>query len=94
MWLKKKGLPPLKPLSSETPIKLEWLKECAADYGIKFAPGDVLIVRSGFTEAFLNLSKEELANFNSLDGAAGVEATEDLMRWVWDQGFAAVAGDT
>jgi hypothetical protein len=93
-WLEKTGKPALKPLGVTTPITYEMLTACAADHGLKFAPGDVLIVRSGFTEAFLAMTDEERAKYNPLQGAGGVDASEDVMRWHWEQGFAAVAGDT
>lgn len=93
-WLEKTGGKPLEGCKNTTPITLTHLKQCAADYGVKFAPGDLLIVRSGFTEAFLALTDEERANYSPLNGAVGVEASEEVMRWIWEQGFAAVAGDT
>lgn len=89
----KKGLPPLDPLTQKTPITLEMLKGCAADQAVKFAPGDVLIVRSGWTEAFLALTDEERAEYNPLLGCIGVQASEEVMEWHWENGFAAVAGD-
>lgn len=93
-WLAKKGLPPLKPLTVDTPITLEMLKGCAADQGVKFAPGDVLVVRSGWTEAFIALEGEARKKYDPIENAGGVFASEEVMQWHWENGFAAVAGDT
>ncbi|KAJ0361873.1 hypothetical protein COL154_006609 [Colletotrichum chrysophilum] len=76
-------------------ITLEHLKQVAAEQNVTFQSGDILLIRSGFT-----------AGYNAKDDAAqkavaaraspdflGVEPTKDVLRWIWETGFAAVAGD-
>lgn len=78
-----------------TPISLSTLKACAEDEGVTLAPGDILIVRTGFTEALYDLNEEGLAAMlAAAKGWVGVEQTEEVMRWHWDNGIAAVATDT
>ncbi|PHH69354.1 hypothetical protein CDD82_7816 [Ophiocordyceps australis] len=77
-------------------ITLDVLKDIAKQEGVTFRRGDILLVRSGTvkhwddhmtTEAKMSYSLEKAPSF------IGVEGSEDMVRWVWDQGFAAVAGD-
>lgn len=94
-WLEKNGRPKLKPFSRDTPITLEMLQGCAADQGNKFEVGDILIVRSGLTEELMALTEEEHnAMLKAAKGWVGVDQGEDVLRWHWENGFAAVAGDT
>ncbi|KAL0933906.1 major facilitator superfamily transporter [Colletotrichum truncatum] len=76
-------------------ISLAHLKQIAKEQNVTFRPGDILFVRSGFT-----------AGYNAKDKAAqnaiaarespdflGVEPTKDVLQWLWESEFAAVAGD-
>lgn len=98
-WLEKNGKPALKALSNQTPVTLDMLKQCSADHGIKYEKGDVLIVRTGFTEALCQLNPEQekqaSADLHSgkTSGFVGVDSSEEVMRWHWENGIAAVAGD-
>ncbi|TXT11188.1 hypothetical protein VHUM_01939 [Vanrija humicola] len=92
-YVARHNLPPLEPLSARTPITLAHLQGAAADQGVEFAEGDVLIVRTGFTEALKALTPEQREKFDFMDGIIGVESTEEVARWHWDTGFAAVATD-
>ncbi|CAL5874334.1 uncharacterized protein PFLUO_LOCUS8630 [Penicillium psychrofluorescens] len=92
-WATSKGIP-VSALES-TPITLENLKQAAADYKLDFRKGDIFFVRSGFTAAYNKLSaqeREDLPKRPSPD-FSGVEATEEMLRWLWEHQFAAVAGD-
>ena len=57
--------------------------------------GDILLVRTGWTEAFEALSDEERAALPKREsrGSSGVDDGEDSMRWHWEKGIAAVASD-
>lgn len=58
--------------------------------------GDILFIRTGFTAAFDALSpssQRQLAERPCPD-FAGVEATPDVLQWLWESSFAAVAGDS
>ncbi|KAJ5769832.1 uncharacterized protein N7511_001883 [Penicillium nucicola] len=81
-------------LTSEA-ITLENLQKAAQHYNLDFQTGDILFIRSGFTEAYNKLNddqRKELALRPSPD-FSGVEATEEMVRWLWEKQFAAVAGD-
>lgn len=78
-----------------TAINLPTLKEIAASQGTTFRQGDILFVRTGWTKSYDLLSADqclEIAN-KSNPPAIGVESSEETLRWIWDEGFAAVAGD-
>jgi hypothetical protein len=77
-------------------IPLSVLKGCSEDAGIAFKKGDILIVHTGFMEAYLGETrgKQEALVARDVKGWCGVEASEEVLRWHWDQGFAAVATDT
>lgn len=67
------------------------------EHDLKVDSGDIIVLHTGFFEALEPLSSEERAALGcrGVDkGWAGVEATEDMMRWHWDHGIAAVATDT
>jgi hypothetical protein len=63
---------------------------------ITFRPGDVLLIRSGWLPEYQKLTPEAQEQLGGRDDRAsiGVEATEESLRWHWENGFAAVAGDT
>lgn len=68
------------------------LKGCVAHQGTVIEPGDILLVRTGWTEAFSALSPEEKERCKLLPDC-GMERGEEMLRWHWDQGLAAVASD-
>lgn len=63
---------------------------------MRFERGDVLLVRSGWLAAYRNLTIEERAALpdRKVRSSCGVEASEESIRWHWDNAFSAVAGDT
>ncbi|KAF9760800.1 hypothetical protein IL306_004110 [Fusarium sp. DS 682] len=77
-------------------IPLWQLKEVAAKQGITFRCGDILFIRTGWLKAYYNLSKEEQAALPHREArtSCGVEASEEMVRWHWENKFAAVASDT
>lgn len=76
-------------------ITVEQLKAVAEEQGVKFLPGDILFVRTGFTRAYERLSREEEREISQRaePNFIGIEASCDMLRWLWDQSFAAIAGD-
>jgi hypothetical protein len=81
-------------LESET-IALEHIKRVVQDHKLEFRKGDILFIRSGFTAAYNKLNdqqRQDLALRSSPD-FSGVEASEGMVRWLWDRQFSAVAGD-
>ncbi|THH29216.1 hypothetical protein EUX98_g4968 [Antrodiella citrinella] len=75
-------------------IPLQDLLDCAKQQGVSFQHGDILLLRIGFTQRYYSASSEER---DSLGGKpetlAGIEQTEDMKRFLWDNHFAAIASD-
>ena len=74
-------------------ITVDDLERTARRHGVALAPGDVLLVRTGWIEAYERL---DAAGRQSLDrdmASAGLEGSERTAEWLWDHGVAAVAAD-
>jgi kynurenine formamidase len=77
-------------------IRLVDILAIAAEHSIVFQKGDILFLRMGMTKEWdTNMTLEEKEKYaaNPHPQHAGVEATQAMLRWIWDTGFAAVAGD-
>ena len=75
------------------PIDVATLEAVKKHQGTDFRHGDVLLVRSGFTEGLDGASAEEQEEMLSTHSSVGVEGCEASARWVWNNHFSAVAGD-
>lgn len=77
-------------------ITLEQLLQCAKEQGTEFRVGDILLIRSGWLEDYNRRSDEEKAALASREerSFSGVENSVEMVKWHWEMGFAAVAGDT
>jgi hypothetical protein len=77
-------------------IRLTEILEIAKESNITFHRGDILFVRIGVTNEWDNImtdaQKREYSQTRNPEHA-GVEATTHVLRWLWDCGFSAVAGD-
>ncbi|KAK6189274.1 hypothetical protein LQW54_013433 [Pestalotiopsis sp. IQ-011] len=80
---------------SQHTIQLADILEIAERSNIVFERGDILLVRSGFTREWEGMSVDAKKAYGASKNPqhAGVEATTDVLRWIWDTGFSAVAGD-
>lgn len=77
-------------------IPVSQLKDVAREQNVSFRHGDVLLIRTGWLAQYKQLSAAEQDRLGGRDDRAscGVEASEESMKWHWEQGFAAVASDT
>lgn len=75
------------------PIKISDLEKVAQKQGVEFKQGDVLIIRSGFTEELGAMNAEQQGQAMSSHRVCGVEGTPEAAKWIWNKHFAAVAGD-
>ncbi|KAF5704090.1 cyclase [Fusarium mundagurra] len=77
-------------------IPLSQLKAVAEQQGTTFRSGDILFIRTGWLKAYRSLSREEQAALphRKARTSCGVEASEEMMQWHWENQFAAVASDT
>lgn len=82
-----------------TDITAADLREVAAAQGTQLLEGDMLLIRTGWMHWYSQTSAEEreeiarLAVAQVMEGP-GVEASEDMARFLWNSHFAAVATDT
>ncbi|KAK2929202.1 Kynurenine formamidase/cyclase-like [Fusarium oxysporum f. sp. vasinfectum] len=70
--------------------------EYARQQGVKFLRGDILFVRIGVVREWdLQMTAaDKLAYAQSSNPQhAGVEGTEEMLKWIWNEGFSAVASD-
>jgi hypothetical protein len=77
-------------------IPLSDLKKVAEAQNVTFRSNDILFIRSGYINALSSLSKEDAAVYASKTSempGIGVESGEEILRWIWENQFAAVAGD-
>jgi len=74
-------------------ITLDALKDVAKHQGTTFRQGDILIVRSGFTEDLGAAGAEEQEQMLGTHKCIGVAGNEEVAKWVWNNHFASVAGD-
>ncbi|KAF9880179.1 hypothetical protein CkaCkLH20_02133 [Colletotrichum karsti] len=80
---------------SAFPISIIDIEAALAEQGTNFRPGDILIMRTGYIKRYNESSEEERQKHTLFgDGAIGMAATEETVRWLYDKHFAAMAGDT
>ncbi|KAB8225667.1 hypothetical protein BDV33DRAFT_198578 [Aspergillus novoparasiticus] len=94
-WAEKKGI--TYSTFSTHQVRLSDILEIAKECNITFQKGDILFVRVGVTKEWDTVMTDEQKKQYSENPSpehAGVEATTDMLRWLWDSGFAAIASDT
>ncbi|KAL4886236.1 hypothetical protein BJY04DRAFT_213768 [Aspergillus karnatakaensis] len=86
---------PLTPFTTST-IPLSTLLTILTETSTTPRPGDILFVRTGFTEAYNALSSAQEADLAArpMPDFAGVENGENTLRWLWENQFAAIASDS
>jgi kynurenine formamidase len=75
-------------------VPFEDLQGALKDQKTRIQPGDILLIRIGWTEFYLGAdarTKEDLARETKVPG---IEASERVARWLWDSRIAAVASDS
>ncbi|AEO56646.1 hypothetical protein MYCTH_2301788 [Thermothelomyces thermophilus ATCC 42464] len=74
-------------------ITTEDIEKVAKYQGVEFKHGDILIIRTGYTEILEAPTPEDMAKFQAAT-LSGVHGTVETARWAWNRRFAAVAGDS
>ncbi|PWY81329.1 hypothetical protein BO83DRAFT_375522 [Aspergillus eucalypticola CBS 122712] len=76
-------------------VSLDDVLTIAKECNITFQPGDILFLRVGLPTTWDNMSDEEKVEYSQQQTPqhAGLEQSERVVRFLWDQHFAAVAGD-
>ncbi|KAF1809940.1 hypothetical protein P152DRAFT_421986 [Eremomyces bilateralis CBS 781.70] len=91
-WAEKKGIQ-YDPMSRHC-IKLDDMKQIAKEQNIEFRQGDILIVRSGWIKWYEEATDEaRTAKVSNGHEYVGVEGCPETIEWLWNNHFAAVAGD-
>ncbi|MBV35883.1 MAG: hypothetical protein CMP47_10615 [Rickettsiales bacterium] len=81
---------------SDHSIPLSVLLEIAEEQNVTFRRGDILFVRVGVTKEWDTQMTPAVKNAyaeSKNPQHAGIEGTEEMLRWIWNTGFAAVASD-
>ncbi|KAH7240763.1 uncharacterized protein BKA55DRAFT_648869 [Fusarium redolens] len=77
-------------------IKLNDIHQIAKECNITFQRGDILLVRIGVIKEWehsMDVDAKKAYAATTSPQHAGVEGTMDVLKWIWNTGFAAVAGD-
>ena len=75
-------------------IALEDLWETLSEQKTELRAGDVLLVRIGWTKAYLAMSSEQKEALAARTKSPGIEGTARTAKWLWDSRIAAVASDS
>jgi kynurenine formamidase len=75
-------------------IALEDLWEALREQKTEMRPGDVLLVRIGWTKAYLAMSPEQKEVLAARTKSPGIEGTVRTAKWLWDSRISAVASDS
>jgi hypothetical protein len=83
---------------STRPITLAEIRSCAKAQGVTFEYGDILVIRSGWINTYLSFDQARRDELGNAVGYAsqtfvGVEQTEEMLDFLHDNYFSAVAGD-
>ena len=77
----------------DTAITIKDLEAIAKHQGTTFKPGDICIVRSGFTEDLGVGDAKKQEEMMGSHKCIGVEGSKESAKWFWNKHFSAVAGD-
>ncbi len=75
-------------------IALEDLWETLREQKTELRPGDVLLVRIGWTKAYLAMSVVQKEALAARTKSPGIEGTARTAKWLWDSRISAVASDS
>jgi kynurenine formamidase len=75
-------------------IPFEDLLATLEDQKTAIRAGDVLLIRIGWTKAYLAMSSEEKAELAANTKSPGIEGTARVAKWLWDSRIAAAASDS
>lgn len=89
----KDGILPYDPWTTH-PITVKDLEACAEAQGISFRRGDILMLRVGFIKKYYESTQESRdALRGKPETFAGIEQSEEMKQFLWDNHFAAIASD-
>lgn len=74
-------------------IDLEALRQILQHQAVDVRKGDALLIRTGFTKYYNGLSTEERHELRSNKSWSGIEASEEMLEWLWECQISLVASD-
>lgn len=76
-------------------ITLTDLLNVAEHFKVKIQPADILVIRIGLTKEWDSLTDAQKKEKQARDPAPymGLEPSDDMLRWIWNNHFPAVASD-
>ncbi|TQL69422.1 putative cyclase [Nocardioides albertanoniae] len=81
-------------MASNQMFTTEDLEGAAAEQGVAFRSGDILMIRYGWARYYLEtLTQEERGEFSSHIRHPGLKQCEEMVAWLWDHQFSMVASD-
>jgi kynurenine formamidase len=85
---------PLKPLTSDK-YSLQDLQEALRAQGAQLKPGTILLVRTGWMQAYRKASDEEKRAMAPITGlkSCGIDPSREMVGWLWDNRVAAIGTD-
>ncbi|HUN58732.1 MAG TPA: cyclase family protein [Candidatus Binataceae bacterium] len=85
---------PVNPLKNEV-YSLADLKGALDSQGAQLKPGTILLVRTGWMQAYLNSSDDQKRAMAPLDKleACGIDPGREMVAWLWDNRVAAIGTD-
>jgi len=75
-------------------VPLEDLEATLKEQRTRLRTGDILLIRFGWTKFYINASEEIKAELARETLVPGLEASERVARWIWDNHLGAVAADS
>ncbi len=75
-------------------VPLEDLLATLETQGTQVWPGDVLLVRVGWTKAYRAMSQDQKEELARETKSPGIEGSQRMARWLWEQHIAAVGSDS
>jgi len=77
------------------PISVAELEACAKKQGVTFRQADILLIRVGFIQKYYAVHNDAKAALRESEAErfAGIEQSEDMKRFLWNNHFAAIASD-
>lgn len=84
------------PVSAATPhsVTVDELKAVAKHQNLEFHPGDILLLRGGFTLWYDAETPDQRKQKLDKTAFIGVERSMEMVRFLWNQHFSAVATDS
>lgn len=92
-YLEKQGKESVNALEAKS-IPAEVLRDMLKETGVEAREGDMLLLRTGFTRDYEALSDAErkAQAQKPVPTFLGVESSKEVLQWIWESGFVAVAG--